>query len=207
MLYNLVLHGFVDASIREVSAVIYAVVRQKSGTTQGLVDAKSRLIKRNLTIPRHELVAGYMAVNLATKVQLAIDFYPVSVHCWLDYSVALYWIGGHGEYQHQGVKWHHVPSTDNPADLGSLGGDVENHLLLKKGPSWLSQEDTWPPDIILEPNADSNTELLLEVSWQQQHKPVTNLLASCNKFCEYVPGFEDLSQTAETELKTGKADR
>jgi hypothetical protein len=112
-----------------------------------------------------------MAINLATNVQLAIDLYPVSVHCWLDSTVALYWIRGQGEYrqfvenrvhkiqQHPDVKWHHVTTTENPADLGSRGGSVDHHQLWNLGPSWLSEENEWPPDIILEPNADSSAEL------------------------------------------------
>ena len=47
----------------------------------------------------------------------------------------------------------------NPADLGSRGGSVDHHQLWNKGPSWLSEETEWPPDIILEPNTDSNAEL------------------------------------------------
>ena len=137
---EIVLHAFGDAS-----------TRGQNGTTQGLVCSKSRLAKRNLTIPRLELVAGHMAINLATNVQLAIDLYPVSVHCWLDSTVALYWIRGQGEYrqfvanrvhkiqQHQDVKWHHVPTTENPADLGSRGGSVDHHQLWNQGPSWLSE--------------------------------------------------------------------
>ena len=135
------LHAFGDASTRGVSAAVYAVVRQERETTQALVCAKSRLAKRNLTIPRLELVAGHMAINLATNVQAALNTYPVQlpVHCWLDSTVALYWIHGQGEYrqfvsnrvhkiqQHQNVKWHHVPTSENPADLGSRGGSVVDH--------------------------------------------------------------------------------
>lgn len=48
---------------------VYAVVHQYQGITQQLVNAKSRLAKKNLTITRLELVAGHMAVNLTTNVQ------------------------------------------------------------------------------------------------------------------------------------------
>ena len=51
------LHAFGDASGRGVSTAVYAVVRQTSGVTQGLVAAKSRLAKQGLTIPRLELVS------------------------------------------------------------------------------------------------------------------------------------------------------
>ena len=168
---EIVLHAFGDVSTRGVCAAVYAVVRQADGTTQGLVCAKSRLAKRNATIPRLELVASHMAVNLVDDIQLAIDLCPVSVHCWLDSTVALYWIKGHGEYrqfvsnrvhkiqEHENVKWHHVPTSENPADLGSRGGSIERHQLWNQSPSWLSDEEKWPPDIILEPNADSKAEV------------------------------------------------
>ena len=62
------LHAFGDASSQEVCAAVYAVVNQKSGTNQGLITAKSCLSKRNLTIPRLELVAGHMATIQAVNV-------------------------------------------------------------------------------------------------------------------------------------------
>ena len=125
------LHSFGDASSKGVCAAVYAVVNQESGTTQGLVTSKSRLSKKSLTIPRLELVAGHMAVNLAVNVRDTLqDCNPV-VYCWLDSTVALYWIQGSGEYrqfvanrvqkiqQHQGIVWRHVPTDQNPADLQS----------------------------------------------------------------------------------------
>ena len=130
---SLSLHAFGDASAKGVSAAVYAVVHQDQWITQRLICAKSRLAKKNLTIPRMELVAGHMAVNLVTNVQAALSHLPHKAHCWLDSTVALYWIKGHGEYrqfvsnsvhkiqQHEQVKWHHVPTKDNPADLGSRG--------------------------------------------------------------------------------------
>ena len=94
--------------------------------------AKARLAKQGLTIPKLELVAGHMAVNLVDNVRRALAGFPVvSVHCWLDSTVALYWISGGGEYRLfvanrvQKIRacevdeWRHVPSSQNPADLGS----------------------------------------------------------------------------------------
>ena len=53
-------------------AVVYAVTKQESGTTQGIVCLKSRIAKKNLSIPRLELVAGHMVSNLVTNVERAI---------------------------------------------------------------------------------------------------------------------------------------
>ena len=84
------LHSFGDASTQGVCAVVYAVVEQESGTTQGIVSARSRLSKQNLTIPRLELIVGHMAVNLAANIRDAIDCAIPTIHCWLDSTVALY---------------------------------------------------------------------------------------------------------------------
>lgn len=52
-------------------AVVYAVVKQVSGTTQRLVTAKARLAKESLSTPHLQLVAGHMAANLLTNVKNA----------------------------------------------------------------------------------------------------------------------------------------
>ena len=112
------------------------VVRRDSGTTQGLV-AKARLGKQRLTIPRLELVEGHMAVNSVANIRRVLDGFPLtSVHCWLDSSVARHWLRGNGEYrqfvanrvkkikEHEIDDWRHVPTDQNPADLGSRGRSV-----------------------------------------------------------------------------------
>ena len=166
------LHAFGDASGRGVCAAVYAVVTQVSGMSQGLVTAKCRLAKQGLTIPRLELVSGHMAVNLTTSVRQALEGLPLSttVHCWLDSSVALHWIGDRGEYRqfvanrvrkiqtHPNVLWHHVTSTDNPADLGSRGGSVIGTKLLWNGPTWLADPSQWPPEIVTEPSPEITAE-------------------------------------------------
>lgn len=165
------LHSFGDASGNGVAACVYAVVDQASGTNQGLVAARSRLPKRELTIPRLELVAAHMAVNLATNAKEALTGFPVtSTHCWSDSSAVLHWITGNGDYkqfvsnrikkinEHQGVVWRHVPSADNPADLASRGGQVNNAELWWHGPEWLTNTELWPQDIVTEPSTESNVE-------------------------------------------------
>ena len=168
---SITLHAFGDASKLGVAAVVYAVVEQEQGSTQGLVCSRSRLAKKNLTIPRQELVGGHMAVNLVSNVETAIGFEKVSaIHCWLDSTVALYWIGGQGEYrqfvanrvkkikEHDRVQWHYVPTKQNPADLGSRGGDVSNNELWLRGPTWLSDRNEWPADVALEANPEVKEE-------------------------------------------------
>ena len=156
------LHSFGDASKKGLCAVVYAVVQQESGEVQRLVTAKSRLAKTNLTIPRLELVAGHMAVNLAVNVRNALEGFKMAenIHCWLDSSVALHWLNDHGQYRqfvasrvnkirsHPNVLWRQLPTAENPADLGSRGGSVDGARLWCQGPDWLSDESRWPPKLV-----------------------------------------------------------
>ena len=88
--------------------------------------------------------------------------------------VALHWIADKGEYRqfvqncvsriqsHPNVLWRHVPSTDNPADLGSRGGSVVGADLWWDGPTWLSEPDKWQDDIVPEPRHESMAERKLK---------------------------------------------
>ncbi|KAK3716737.1 hypothetical protein QZH41_006308 [Actinostola sp. cb2023] len=216
------LHAFGDASANGVAACVYAVLRQASGTNQGLVAARSRLSKQGLTIPRLELVAGHMAVNLVTNVSTAIQGFPVStVHCWLDSTVALHWIQGQGEYKqfvenrvrkiksHQGVTWRHVPTGDNPADLASRGGGLSDAKLWWSGPQWLSNTESWPADIVPEPTTESKAENkiirnVLSVAVEEENV-ITNLLTNIlltrqYAWCRGLEGSSTtLSQVEETQ--------
>ena len=165
------LHAFGDASGKGVAAAVYAVVIQESGVNQGLVAAKARLAKQGLTIPRLKLVSGHMAVNLVTNVSQALEGFPITEkHCWLDSTVALHWIKGPGEYkqfvsnrvskirEHPEVSWHHVRTAENPADLGSRSGKVAGQDLWWNGPTWLSDRESWPPDIVTSASAETKAE-------------------------------------------------
>lgn len=109
---------------------------------EGLVTAKPCLAKQGLTIPRLKLVAGHMAINLVDNVHhMLTGFAVASVHCWLDSIVVLHCIRGRGEYRQffmnhvhkSGAceidEWRHVPTDQNPVDLGSRGGSVNCTLV------------------------------------------------------------------------------
>ena len=65
------LHLFTDASTLACSTVAIAVVDQDSRKSKGLLASKSRLAKRNTSIPRLELVGGQMGANLARNLTRA----------------------------------------------------------------------------------------------------------------------------------------
>ena len=141
--------------------------------TQGLVTAKARLAKKELTIPRLELVSGQMAANLLDNVKKVLKRYPVQdCYCCLDSTVALHWINGDGSYKQfvrnrvrqirekSYIKWRHVGTKENPADIGSRGcnGDHVPEEWLN-GPAWLSNPRDWPPEVSTRVTDESNAEL------------------------------------------------
>ena len=119
-----------------VCAAVYVVVQQGEKVIQQLVCAKFRRAKKSMTVPGLELITGQMSVILATNVKAALSIHPSSIHCWLDSTVCRKQ-GRNQIQQHKQVTWHDVPSKENPADIGSRGGNAENDILWKEGPTWL----------------------------------------------------------------------
>ena len=97
-----------------------------------------------------------MSTSLVYNVKEALQGFPVrSVHCWLDSSFALHWIRGNGEYKQfvsnrvrkiqekNYIQWRYVSSEENPADLGSRGGQVEESSdQWWNGPTWLAHPES-----------------------------------------------------------------
>ena len=167
-------HALGDASKNGVCATVDEVVRQPSCVNQGLVTAKARLAKQGMTIARLDIVSALMAANLITNVGNALVGFPVKQsYGWLDSSVALHCINGGGEYNqsvenrvkkiqgHLQITWRHVPTKDNPADLGSRGGPADDNKLGEQGPSSLKDKDKWPADIMTSPTPKSKAEVKL----------------------------------------------
>ena len=174
------LHVFGDASIIANCAAVYAVVNQPPAISKGLVASKSRISKRDLTIPRLELVSTHMACNLVSNVKSALKYRNVRyVTGWTDSTVVLYWLNWQGSYnqfvqngvnkilKRDDINWQYVPTRDNPADLGSRGS-----LLTKiseiwwEGPFWLQLKENWPR----QPDIKSSEESEKEVKISKEHK-------------------------------------
>ena len=87
------LHVFADASNIACSAVTIALVEGETGVVKGLLTSKSRILKRNTSIARLELLGGQMAANMVRNLQNALKRWPiVTTTVWMDSMVALYWI-------------------------------------------------------------------------------------------------------------------
>ena len=61
--------------------------------------------------------------------------------------------------QEKRINWRHVPTEENPADVGSRGGDVSRLTALWwQGPSRLAEPQDWPPDLVTTSTQESKAE-------------------------------------------------
>ena len=150
------LHGFGDASKDGCCSAIYAVVYQGNQVSRGLLTSNSRIAKRDMSIPRLELIAGHMVANSLSNVRNALHKFPItSTYAWLDSTVALHWIkNGNKEWKQfvsnrvlkinekENIEWRYCPSRDNPADVGSRGTTLLSSLWFE-GPKWLTDKGSF----------------------------------------------------------------
>ena len=109
------------------------------------------------------------------NVKKALDEFPVTgVTGWLDSTVALCWVKGQGQYKQfvqnrvrkirekSFIEWRHVPTDQNPADIGSQAGMGSNDKRLwENGPVWLSDKTNWPPNPLITESDESRVETKL----------------------------------------------
>lgn len=124
--------------------------------------AKTRFTSlKKISLPRLELAAAALLVRL-TRYARAVLCRPHEVHLWSDSTVALAWIHGNPTRWKTYVanrvsfiqttlpdaRWHHVPTSDNPADCATRGRsprDLAAHDLWWRGPPWFQAEmASWP---------------------------------------------------------------
>ena len=172
-------HLFGDASIIGTSAVAFAVIKQSSSTTQGFISSKSRLSKKNTSIPRLELIAAVMVASLSSNIQSSLSHLKITaVHGWSDSTVVLRWLQGNGTYKQfvqnrldhinskPPIQWHYVSTDEHPADIESRG--CNTNKLPKtwlEGPAWLQNKDNWSKqkEIVPTKKSEEEAKLLKEI--------------------------------------------
>ena len=123
----LISNGFQDA---------YCELHSFSDASQILVCSKTRVnSKRAVTIPRLELQAAVLSVKMESSVRTALLFRVLPTYFWTDSEIVLAYIKNKSRRFNTFVsnrvssihnstdpgQWHHVPGSDNPADMVSRG--------------------------------------------------------------------------------------
>lgn len=126
---------FSDASMKAISAVAYLRASDQKGNTEvGFILGKARLApKPNLSVPRLELCAAVLAVEMSEIITEEINLKPDRIRFYTDSKVVLGYIYNEARRFHvyvsnrvhrirqstQPEQWRYVSSEQNPADHGS----------------------------------------------------------------------------------------
>ncbi|XP_026003932.1 uncharacterized protein LOC113009687 [Astatotilapia calliptera] len=135
---------FCDASTQAIAAVAYLKLTNKNGETEfAFIFGKAKLApKPDLTIPRLELCASVLAVEVGELIRDEMDIQISNMRFFSDSKVVLGYIYNEARRFHVFVnnrvqrirratvptQWGYVPSVHNPADHGSRSLPAEKLL-------------------------------------------------------------------------------
>ena len=155
---QLVLHTFVDASLKAYGAVVFLC----NNTNSSFVMAKARVAPlKNITLPRLELMGALVGARLCSFVLNSLsDLHLRQVFMWSDSQITLHWIFSEKKLpifianRVQEIRnllpnatWQYCPTEYNPADLVTRGISFQelcNSDLWKQAPSWITKREDWP---------------------------------------------------------------
>ncbi|KAJ8369536.1 hypothetical protein SKAU_G00095640 [Synaphobranchus kaupii] len=150
------IHIFSDASIKAIAAVAYLKVIDVKGKCHvGFIMGKAKLVPLSThTVPRLELGAAVLAVEIAELVVSELDIKPDSLRFYTDSKVVLGYIYNETRRFYVYVsnrverirkstcpkQWQYVPTSQNPADVAtrsvSAARLTDNNWLI--GPDFLA---------------------------------------------------------------------
>ena len=157
------IHTFCDASEEGYCVTVYIRVKQGKEITTNLLTAKSRVSPLKAeSISRQELVACVLAVRLTSAVQETYPATTDNTFFWTDSEVCLVWINrtaksfkafvahrvGEIHTHTEPRQWLHVPTAQNPADVGTrsiTAAELKDCKLWWEGPEFLKLPiHEWP---------------------------------------------------------------
>ena len=156
------LHIFCDASEIGYGAVAYARYETENSIVCSLLYGKARVAPlKTVTIPRLELSAAVLGIRLLQTINNNLKDAFTEVYFWTDSMIVMYYIRNVKqrfstfvanrlstirEYS-EPAQWHHVNTSENPADKASRGGFLPDKTmdLWFNGPGFLGlSQDRWP---------------------------------------------------------------
>ncbi|KAL7723976.1 hypothetical protein ACLKA6_017967 [Drosophila palustris] len=142
-------------------------------------------------------VLAELVSNIAHVVPVKCDY-----HCWSDSTIALSWIReSPSEFNvfvsnrvakiqelTQGMSWHHVPTSCNPADILSRGctpKELMSQKLWQHGPQFLRAPNSeWPANVLPEVNLPERRRKVL----------ITTTKSDLSALCKYQNSFASLQR-------------
>ena len=164
------LHTFSDSSTEAYAACVYVRIEDSRGENGSktvesfLITAKARVTPTKAeSVSRLELCSAVIGHRLGYAVAVAYGMNPKKIHFWTDSMNVLHWINtpanriqtfvsnrvGQIQAHSEATQWRHVPTDQNPADIGTRDismADLAKSEMWKSGPKFLLQDESeWPP--------------------------------------------------------------
>ena len=150
------IHSFSDASDNGIGQISYVrMINQRNEVHVSFLMAKSRVAPiKPISIPRLELTAAVVSVNVTRMLKSELDVDNVQCYYYTDSEIIIGYINNDARRFHVYVgnrvqhirdrsspeEWFHVPGKGNPADEASRGLTAKELIQSKrwfKGPSFL----------------------------------------------------------------------
>lgn len=150
-------------------AVYIRCQKPESNAFSNLLVAKSKVDPlQTICLPRLELSGAVLLANLVHYVITSLKFSESEVILWTDSSIVLGWLS---KPPSTWETWRHVPTHENPADLGTRGcrpQDLNINPLWWYGPRWLlNYPSEWPSRNPLNPPITQHSIQALHTSTQK----------------------------------------
>ena len=175
---------FCDSSETAMAACVYVCSTAVTRRNPRLLAAKTRLAPlKKQSVPRLELCAMCLGAKLVNAVQAALSHSPRqcdTILAFTDSTVALAWVASESarwktfvanrvQQIHTalpGINWLHVPTDQNPADLGtrSASPPLNELKLWWNGPAFLREGEIPPQPQLSEQDANAETRRIVTVN-------------------------------------------
>jgi len=157
------IHSFSDASDNGIGQISYLrMINHRGEVHVSFLLAKSRVAPlKPISIPRLELTAAAISVNVATMLKSELDIGTIHCYYYADSEIVIGYINNDARRFHVYVgsrvqhirdrsspeNWFHVPGKENPADEASRALTAKELLESTRwlnGPQFLWQQDPLP---------------------------------------------------------------
>lgn len=182
--------------------MVYLKTKMGNDVNINLIAAKTKISPmKTVSIPRLELCGAVLLSKLIRKIKEAMDLGFITTYAWCDSEITLAWIKGEPhkynifvanritEIQKEEIKWGHVNTKTNPADIASRGiypHEIEDNKLWWDGPDFLINEQQIVSDQFFFTNLEVKKREIVNLNIVKSNETFFSISNNLNKIIRIV---------------------